>query len=70
MPTRHALDRSTMFSCLLTLSAKYGQLDTRVGEAVTTQALAAWYDSTSVNMFAFAKEWIKENRKDLLPLKS
>lgn len=70
MATRHSLDRSTMFSILLTLSTKYGQLESKAGEAVTTAVLAAWYDSTATDMFKFAKEWITANRKDLLPLKA
>jgi hypothetical protein len=70
MPTRREfpLDRSAMFSALLELSPKYGKLDSRVGERITTEALAAWRDSTGDDMFRFAKEWIKTERKDLLPL--
>lgn len=70
MGARSGLDRSTMFTNLLTLSAKFGGLTTKAGEHVVTQALAAWYASTATDMFAFTKEWIKEHRKDLLPLKA
>jgi hypothetical protein len=69
MPRKHGLDRSTMFTNLLELSSVYGQLPRSHGEQITTVALAAWYDSTASDMFAFTKEWIKKERKDLLPLK-
>jgi hypothetical protein len=70
MPRKYPLDRSAMFSYLLTLSDKFGALTTRAGEHVVTEALNAWYDSTAVDMFAFTKEWIKAHRTDLLPLKA
>jgi hypothetical protein len=70
MPTKHALDRSTMFTNLITLSDKFGALTTRAGEHAVTEALTAFYDSTAVDMFAFTKEWIKAHRTDLLPLKA
>lgn len=69
MAIRSQLDRSTMFTCLLDLSPKYGQLDTKVGERITTEALASWYDSTATNMYEFVKIWIRENRPELLPLR-
>lgn len=69
-PTKHALDRSTMFTNLLDLSAKFGQTESRAGERIVTEALSAWHDSTDVDMHAFTKKWIKEQRKDLLPLKN
>lgn len=69
MAAKHALDRSTMFTCLLDLSPKYGQLTTKAGERIVTEALAAWYDSTATNMYVWAKNWIKENRPELLPFR-
>lgn len=69
MPRKHDMDRSTMFTCLLDLSPKYGAMESRDGSKVVTAALAAWYDSTHINMYEFTKGWIRENRKDLLPLR-
>lgn len=70
MSARYDLDRSTMHANLSTLSAKFGALDQRSGSALITEVLAAWYDTTEDDMFAFTKEWIKRHRKDLLPLKA
>lgn len=70
MPTRRKfpLDRSAMFSYLLELSPRYGKIDSKTGERITTEALKAWYDSTGDDMFIWTKRWIETERKDLLPL--
>jgi hypothetical protein len=66
--SRHPLDRSVMFTNLLTLSAKFGALERKVGERLVTEALLAWYDAPSEHdMFAWTKRWIKENHPELLP---
>ena len=69
MAVRSDLDRSTMFTILLDVSPKFGAMSTAQGRHVVTEALAAWDDSTAVDMYRFTVEWInKEQRKDLLPL--
>lgn len=72
MPTRRKfpLDRSAMFSALNELSPRYGKTDSKVGERITTEALAAWYDSTGDDMFMWTKRWIETERRDLLPLRT
>lgn len=58
-----------MFSNLLTLSEKFGDLESHIGRQVVTEALAAWHESTSSDMYAFTKDWILTKRRDLLPLR-
>lgn len=69
MKAKYPLDRSAMFTALLDLSQVYGQLDSREGEKVTTEALDAWYASPSTDMYAFTREWITTHQRWLLPLR-
>jgi hypothetical protein len=69
MKAKNGLDRSAMFTCLLDLSTVYGLLDTRDGSRVTTEALEAWYTSSSTDMYAFTKAWIITEQTWLLPLR-
>lgn len=67
---RRDLDRSVMFTNLLTLSAKFGELDRKAGERVVTEALLAWYDSPSEHdMYAWTKRWVEEKHPELLPFR-
>jgi hypothetical protein len=68
MKAKNGLDRSAMFTCLLDLSQVYGLLDTREGGQVV-QALDAWYDSPSTDMYTSTKEWIINQQPWLLPLR-
>lgn len=69
MKARNGLDQSAMFTALLDLSTVYGLLDTRDGAQVRAEALEAWYDSPSTDMYAFAKDWICTEQTWLLPLR-
>ena len=69
MKARNRLDRSAMFTALLDLSTIYGLLDTRDGAQVITEALEAWYESPSTDMYEFAKEWITTRQQWLMPLR-